>query len=126
MIEPHCFQSNRFLFSLRTVQRLPITASIRISSGKEVIDTEFDNGIHEIEVTPMGIIDFQVVSEIGSVLGMGRYQLKVDWGWKRVDWLGIADPIRLKVAWKSNGLTASFLSVYWNEPLCLKFEENST
>lgn len=61
----------------------------------------------------MGILNFEVVSESGSILGVGKYQIRVDWAWKRIDWFAINDPLRLKVFWKGKGFNGTFLSIYW-------------
>lgn len=62
------------------------------------------------------------MSDSKHIIGVAKYKVRIDWGWKRIDWFKITDPMKIKVAWKGKGFTATFLAIYWGEPLCISFE----
>lgn len=120
------FLNGRVLLNLRTVHHLPTGASkVILSTPKECIEVDLDSTVVEIAAAPPGEIHFEVVGDSGSSMGKGKYKVRVDCGWVRVDWLTVGG-LKIKAAWEGRGFTARYLGLYWGEPVCVGFEEGST
>lgn len=80
----------------------------------------------ELDVSPPGLVHFEVVTESGSSLGKGVYKVRVDCGWRRLDWFEVGG-LGMKGSWEGReGWTARYLGLYWGEPVCIGFKEGSS